>query len=191
MEKKVIDRRIRKTKNALKEGLIELMLEKSINDISVKELTERVDLNRGTFYLHYKDIFDLLEKLEEEILQEFTKILDSYPLDVIYEHPLPLLEEVFLFLKNNSSMFTVLLSNNGDIYFINKIKSIIKNKCFTTWGLIFNNKESYIFDYFYSYTLSGFIGLFSCWLNNGLKESPEEMALLAEKFILNGLDVLK
>lgn len=63
MERKSTDRRIRKTKTALKNGLIELMLEKNINDISVRELTEKVDLNRGTFYLHYKDIFDLLEKI--------------------------------------------------------------------------------------------------------------------------------
>ena len=78
MNNQTPDRRIRKTQTALKDGLIELMLEKNINDISVKELTDKVDLNRGTFYLHYKDIFDLLENIEEELLDEFNKILFSH-----------------------------------------------------------------------------------------------------------------
>ena len=58
MKNKTTDRRIRKTRNAIKNGLAELLLEKSIGDISVRELTEKVDLNRGTFYLHYKDNSD-------------------------------------------------------------------------------------------------------------------------------------
>ena len=99
MEQKSTDRRIRKTKNALKDGLIELMLEKSINDITVRELTEKVDLNRGTFYLHYKDIFDLLEKIEEELFEEFNKIMDAHSPDKLDGRPLPLLEDIFMFFK--------------------------------------------------------------------------------------------
>ena len=79
MKNKTTDRRIRKTKNAIKNGLAELLLEKSIGDISVRELTEKVDLNRGTFYLHYKDIFDLVEQIETEMFEELQYIIDSHP----------------------------------------------------------------------------------------------------------------
>ena len=68
MEKKT-DRRIRKTKQQLQEGFIHLRKSKSIKDITVKELCELTDLNRGTFYLHYKDIYDLSEQMENEIIQ--------------------------------------------------------------------------------------------------------------------------
>ena len=191
MNNQTPDRRIRKTQTALKDGLIELMLEKNINDISVKELTDKVDLNRGTFYLHYKDIFDLLENIEEELLDEFNKILFSHhPGDNEEERPLHLLEDIFTFLKNNAALCTVLLSNNGDIAFISKIKKLIRNKCFTTWSIIFNAKKTDTFEYYYTYLLSGCIGLFEIWLQNGLKESPHEMALLAESFILHGVNVL-
>ena len=137
MEQKSTDRRIRKTKNALKDGLIELMLEKSINDITVRELTEKVDLNRGTFYLHYKDIFNLLEKIEEELFEEFNKIMDAHSPDKLDGRPLPLLEDIFMFLKDNASMTTVLLGRNGDIAFVNKIKDIIRKNCFTSWSAFF------------------------------------------------------
>ena len=63
MEKKV-DRRVIKTRRQLKKGLAALMKEKSVNQITVKELVEEVDINRSTFYLHFKDIQDLLREIE-------------------------------------------------------------------------------------------------------------------------------
>ena len=59
MGTELIDRRIRKTRKQLKDCLISLLKTKRIQDITVRELTEMADLNRGTFYLHYKDVFDL------------------------------------------------------------------------------------------------------------------------------------
>ena len=55
MQKKT-DRRVRKTKSQLKTGLAQLMREKSIREITVKELVDAVDINRSTFFLHYSVI---------------------------------------------------------------------------------------------------------------------------------------
>ena len=71
------DRRIRRTKAILSRSLIQLMEEKEIRDISVKELTDLADINRGTFYLHYNDIYDLLAQMEDELFVEFNEILDQ------------------------------------------------------------------------------------------------------------------
>ena len=59
------NRSVRNTKKKLREGLLRLMEDKPINEIPVKELTELVDVNRGTFYFHYTDIYDLLRRMEE------------------------------------------------------------------------------------------------------------------------------
>ena len=67
MQKKT-DRRVRKTKSQLKTGLAQLMREKSIREITVKELVDAVDINRSTFYLHYSDIPGLLAEVENETL---------------------------------------------------------------------------------------------------------------------------
>ena len=66
MENTKIDRRVRKTKALLLKGLTQLMEEKDVNHISVRELTDLVDLNRGTFYLHYRDIFDMVNQVRAE-----------------------------------------------------------------------------------------------------------------------------
>ena len=72
------DRRVRRTKKLLKQGLSELMKEKDFKDISVKDITDRMDLNRGTFYLHYNDIYDLLEKIEDDVIHDFQTVIDKY-----------------------------------------------------------------------------------------------------------------
>ena len=72
----VTDRRIRRTRALLRQGLIQLMDTKDIKDISVKELSDLADINRGTFYLHYNDIYDMLGKMEDELFTEFNEILD-------------------------------------------------------------------------------------------------------------------
>lgn len=183
------DRRIRKTKKALRDGLTSLMYTKSMKDITVKELTDEVDLNRGTFYLHYNDIFDMIEQLETELISEFEKALSSYTPEVISGPPYPLLENVFEFLKENADLCTVLLSNNGDIAFVNKVKDIVCQKCFHDWFVMLPAYSTKHFDYLYSFILSGCIGLFETWLTNGLKETPKEMSTLAADMILFGLNM--
>ena len=76
-----MDRRVRKTKAQLREGLARLMQKKSIKEISVKELVDEVDINRSTFYLHYTDIYQMLQKIEEDAMQNITEVMKKYPID--------------------------------------------------------------------------------------------------------------
>ena len=76
-----VDRRVRKTKAQLRAGLARLMQKKSIKEITVKELVEEVDINRSTFYLHYTDIYQMLESIEAELMDEVSHLVEDYPLD--------------------------------------------------------------------------------------------------------------
>ena len=73
------DRRVRKTKKALRQGLVSLLEKKKLKDITVRELTDTVDLHRGTFYVHYRDIYELYEKMWQEAIQEIRDIFRQYP----------------------------------------------------------------------------------------------------------------
>ena len=75
MPENLADRRVRKTRALLRQGLIGLMREKSVQDITVKELCEACDINRSTFYLHYTDVAQLLHSIEDELLVEFERML--------------------------------------------------------------------------------------------------------------------
>ena len=77
MEEK-LDRRVRRTRERLNRALTELLMEKPMREITVRELTDRADVNRGTFYAHYTDLFDMLEQMENEVLAEFEALLGRY-----------------------------------------------------------------------------------------------------------------
>lgn len=92
-----VDRRVRKTKAQLRAGLARLMQKKSIKEITVKELVEEVDINRSTFYLHYTDIYQMLESIEAELMEEITHLVADYPLDPLNnkESSYPFIEQIF------------------------------------------------------------------------------------------------
>ena len=69
------DARVRYTKKVLKESFLSLLRKKPVNKITVKEVCELAELNRATFYTHYSDCFDLMEKIEREILKAFEQSL--------------------------------------------------------------------------------------------------------------------
>lgn len=71
------ERRVRRTRAMILNGFIQLMQQKPVKDISVRELADLVDINRSTFYLHYTDIYDLLEQTENNLMEQFLSIIDS------------------------------------------------------------------------------------------------------------------
>ena len=156
MEKKT-DRRIRKTKQQLQEGFIHLRKTKSIKYITVKELCELTDLNRGTFYLHYRDIYDLSEQMENEIILKFEELLNLSTAEVA-NNPQLVICKTFELIKQNADFCTCLLSNNGEMTFFNKLKTIIRDACFKYWTELFSRpKKVETFDYFFNFMLYGCI----------------------------------
>lgn len=73
------DRRVRKTKKAICDVFCELIKEKRLNEITIKELCTKADINKSTFYLHYRDIYDLAESIENRLIQGVCAIIDEYP----------------------------------------------------------------------------------------------------------------
>lgn len=182
-----IDRRVRKTKALLKDNLISLMSIKNINSITVKELCEKADINRGTFYLHYNDVFHMLQEIEKELLKEFQDMITSHEISPNKFETKPILEDIFKFIEQNRDFCIVILCHRGDMSFMKNIVSFIYEKSYNDWSKIFKMDDKMIFDKYYSFILYGAIGLIDNWLNNGLKESPEYMANLTENIIINGL----
>lgn len=181
------DRRVRKTKKVLKKSLISLMKEKSINSITVKELCEKADINRGTFYLHYTDVFYMLDEIEKELFEEFQEMILSHEISEDRIETKPILKDIFTFIAQNKDFCMVILCDRGDMVFVKKIVSIIYEKGYNDWINIFKKENKDIFNKYYSFILYGVIGLIDNWLKNGLKESPEYMAILTESMILNGI----
>ena len=185
------NRSVIRTQRLLKNGLTQLMKEKPIQKISVKELTDLVNLNRGTFYLHYKDIYDLMEQLENDMLDEFVSITDSHTATDMNGHPFPLLLDLFTFLKKNQEFTHILLIENREQHFGDKLKDLLRKRCLNDWTLIFAKASEESCELYSSFILSGCIGIIENWICTGATQSPEVIAEYTEKIMLRGLDTLK
>lgn len=182
MSLKQEDRRIRKTKKLLKESLIELMNEKKVKDITIKDITERADLNRGTFYLHYLDIYDLLSQIEDEIITNLTALLKTFN-ETQTLSSYELLEQLFNYLYENKEIFRVLLYTNSDTQFLNKLQTLIKTMGLYTLQNVYKDSPPIVYTYFLSFISSGVIGMVEHWFENGMTLTPSEMASMVDQMI--------
>lgn len=183
-----VDRRIRKTKAQLRAGLTRLMREKSVKEITVKELVDEVDINRSTFYLHYTDINQLLESLEEELLSEIIGVIQTHSIESFDESSFPFIQDIFTILSKNVDLCCALLGPNGDIAFVHQIENLVSEQYFQVFQTSFK-KEIVDIAYFHAFCLTGCVGLIKSWLGQGAKESPEHMAKLAFNLITNATKV--
>ena len=190
MKNETLDRRVRKTRQQLQHCLAVLLKEKKIQEITVREITEMADLNRGTFYLHYKDVFDLLEKVELELLDELDGTLQKYQASDLHQKLSLIFTDLFVCVQENAEMVQILLGENGDLNFVNQVKERVREKCLKDWFELFNSQDSQLFDAFNAFVVSGCLGLVTYWLQNGMKESPKELAQIAEHIMMHGIKIL-
>ena len=179
------DRRVRRSKKAMVDALASLLREKPLNHITVREIAELADINRGTFYLHYKDVYDMAQQLQNEIFRRFNEIVTNYMPRSDSETLFPMLVKLFELLKENAMLAKSLIGRNGDAAFADKLRCAMREMCLENLPHVIDVQENPAVLYYYRYVETGCIGLCSAWLDGGT-ETPEEMAKLVERFILKG-----
>ena len=186
-ELKKEDRRVRRTKKLLTQALTELLQKKQINEITVKELTDLADMNRGTFYMYYKDIFDMLEKIEDELFQKLDVIAQSHEHGDPTQQVKPILLDLFRFIEENQEMCRVLLSPNGDMNFLHRLYEAIRERGLEIWKDQMGSLGEKEFDYRYSFVIFGCAGMIRAWVNRSCQETDMQMAELADRMIRRGI----
>jgi len=182
--------KVAKTKELIKETLIELIEEKGFEAISVRDITLKAGLNRGTFYLHYKDKYDLMEKSQNEILeglQDRLKFVRPKELNEFYSNDMvyPPILNVFHYLKENQRFIKVQISTKGDPAFPKKMKEYIKGTIYEKLVDIIENEYMVEIPHEYAtaFISSAFFGLMEQWLEKEEPISPEEMAIMHMKLL--------
>lgn len=186
-----VDRRVRRTREQLKKAMTQLLLEKPVREITVRELTERADVNRGTFYAHYTDIYDMLEQMESELLAEFKAVLDRHAAEDLTEDLSPLLSDVFCFVEKNRALMPVFLSQQTADRFLRRFSQVIYDKCLREWAGLYPLGDVSAPNYYLEFVVSGTVNLVGTWARRDFQEAPADMARLAGRLILRGLQSLR
>ena len=187
------DLRVRTTKKMLRQSFAQLMSEKPLQNISVAELCQRAGINRSTFYAHYADIFDLQQKLEDEIFDEFQETLAQVSsMDDFSTEKVPLfMVTLFDFIKRNADMCNVFIGPHSDRRFVLTLLDNAKETAMIQYGMIYKKATSRQLERLYTFIAFGCIGLLEDWLKNGLEESVEEMAHITNLLIARGSSFLE
>ena len=179
-----IDRRVKYTKMVLKNSLIEILNEKPIEKVTVKEICEHADVNRGTFYSHYSDQFDLYNNVIDELLNGIFERLGNLMEDgLTREHVHESITSVFEFIQENYKLVKVLLDGRIEYNIEKRIRDVVKR--------IYLDKISHVdpemVNTAYSFVASGILGLIKYWINSGMKNSPDEMADFSRTLTVGGI----
>ncbi|WP_188389506.1 TetR/AcrR family transcriptional regulator [Priestia taiwanensis] len=184
------DLRIVRTKAAIRDALTELIKEKGFEGVTVKDITMRAMINRGTFYLHYQDKYDLMTKCQQEIMQGMAKVAKSFLSNenVTAETTFAFATSVFEYFNQHAAFMEAVLGPNGDLGFQVKVKEFVKKTIFEGGKYSEMRKEILRVpeEYFVSYVASAHLGIIQQWLQNGRKESPQEMAHILATIAFHG-----
>lgn len=108
------DRRVRKSQEAIKTAVIELMMEKDFDQITIQDISDKADVSRRTIYLHYMDKFDLLDKLIEEHIDEMRELCESTEDGADYRDSGLVWFEYF---ESHYLFFSAMLKSKGSLFF--------------------------------------------------------------------------
>ncbi len=179
------DRRVRYTRMVLKKSLITLLEQKSIEKITVKEICGVADLNRSTFYAHYKDPYDLLRQIEEELLSELDIHFKKLNFIDSESETFQLMKTIFEYIVANADLCRALMGEYGDIAF-RRIMMIIQEQRMVEWE---RRKEldPEMVQYATLFGVSGSIGVIQKWLQSGMTKTASEMAEFIFRLMYQGL----
>lgn len=165
------DARVRYTRMRIREAFLECLAKKPVSGITVKEICERAEINRATFYKHYADPFDLLERLEDEAMEEMEKKLEDC------NREQSLLLAILKGMENKENPYALLTSENGDPGFALRVSGFFYQNCRPRLAQNLSGRTEEERDAAYRFVVGGCGHLISQWMKDGMKTSPEQMAV--------------
>ena len=159
------NKRKKESKNRIKKAFIELLQTNDLDEINITDLVKKAGVNRSTFYVNYIDIYDLADKVKEEM---FNNLLELYKEESIKkQHSYDYLK-LFTHIKENQIYYKTMFKLNFDFmnYYNNHLE---ENDMIKYYGSTKN------MDYHIEFFKAGMSAIIKKWLSNNCKESPENM----------------
>jgi AcrR family transcriptional regulator len=176
-----IDRRKAKTKQQIYESLMVLIGEKGIDHVTVTDITNHANLNRGTFYLHYRDVPDMLQQLKDHVFKCVEKYVIKLNFREAIEYadrkePYPLGIQVFEEFAKHADFLKVMFGPNGDLSYAIQFRKLMANHIYEKVSIREDNNLNIRRDYVVAYMTSAHFGMLMHWLECDLDQTPAQMA---------------
>lgn len=170
------DKRVRRTKKLLRQALTRLMQQQEFQSITVTDVVREADINRGTFYAHYRDIYDLREKIESEMIDDFRSMLDGIRPNAASLYPV--LSRAVKYLRENREIVIGLIGVSGADGFGKKMIRVIEE-------YLEESARGYGLEAQYAarFIATGVVGVLEKWISETNPLPGEEMTALLERML--------
>jgi len=190
---KKMDPRVVRTRQMLRDALVELIHERGYEKITVQDITSRATLNRATFYLHYHDKLDLLYQSSEEILNDLTESINSSfdgkeEFDFLSDKPHGVFIHLFEQILQNSRLYKVFLTEKNMPHFTSSLMDVIID--FISRGIHSvqpdDQKLTVPREIAVRYFAAAFLGVIVWWLEEDTPYTPKYMATQVMRLAIKG-----
>ena len=180
------DRRVIKTDVAIREAFLYLLQEKPLNRITIAEISRSANISRGTFYLHYRDIYELYTRIDNELFENFGKMYDAAYPSTDPENLASLIEDLTKYVIRNKHVFLLIVKTGDDrnsffrykAFFMEKVLQETKKRK----GVVSSISNRQFMETVF--IVSGVIGVLEEWIYGGINISQPEISSILQQMIL-------
>ena len=189
MTQKRPDRRVLRTRQMLREAFLVLLKEKGFDALSVQEITDRANLGRATFYLHYRDKSELLEECMEALAADFISRMRGFPPDQWDITDLAPLIAIFSYAREQSDLYRVVMSGQAGLVASRRLHVLIAEHTRYNWEKKMEREHILLtvpLDFLCNYFAGSLLALVFWWLESGIPYPEDQMAEMFRELFITG-----
>lgn len=181
-----IDSRILKTKKAIRNAFAELLSFKEINQITVKDIADRADINRKTFYSYYGGVYAVVDEIENEIVTAFAAALCNMDFKQEMQNPYDIFMQLTAIFNSDLDFYGHLMRTECNSNLIYKIVSTLKQHIKGAFAKQISLEERTL-EWSLDFMLSGMLTVYQKWFNSERSESIEELSRKVSVLVFSGM----
>ncbi|WP_265457260.1 TetR/AcrR family transcriptional regulator [Enterococcus sp. HY326] len=175
------NRRTLYTKKVIREAFLELLSQQELSKITVTEITEKAEINRGTFYKYFQDPLDLFQTIEEELTAEILPLMQLRSSDDLAIW----LQRFIAVLNQNKVVSLTLLKSSSTTLFVTTIFSEVHDLAISQFSQMFDETNPIVLELFFTYFAKGTIGMIVEWMQLDSDISVEEISIALSKVLIS------
>ena len=185
-EAKRTDRRVTRTKKAIRIALAELLCEKDINAITIKDISEKADINRKTFYNYYSGIHQVVDEIEDSIISSLESTLNDVDIYEAINDPLIVFDRLTSVINRDFEFYSHLMKMSSNVSLATKVVDLLKEKTKEKLKKQIDIPEEDL-QMIIDYSTSGMIRVYQIWFNSNRAIPIEKLSSSLGNLMFNGI----
>lgn len=186
MEEKKADRRVLKTKKAIRNAVVQLLTEKELDQINVTDIAQAADINRKTFYNYYSGVHQVVGEIEDELVAATDWAVKEVDIRRDIKNPYRIFKKLNQLFSSDLEFYSSLFQMRGNLSLVYKLTSLLKGKTKEALLRQFPQTEESA-DVLVDFMVTGMLAVYEAWFRSGRSQSLEKISNTLSVLCFSGL----